>query len=122
MIQCVPFPTLLFPSNTSSQVFQTFSKTFGLLGLQFPSHVPLGAWFLAPLLYLGPLYAQMLKQELPLQRNWSYRANVRPIFGNWIGIRNFVVVWRPDSGCSFGTFQVPKSTTTRQISYHAVVL
>jgi len=82
------FVILRVPNDT---VFQTFSKTFGLLGLQFPSHVPLGAWFLAPLLYLGPLYAQMLKQGLPLQRNWSYRANVRPIFGNWIGIRNFVV-------------------------------
>lgn len=78
--------------NTLYQVFQTFSKTLGLLGLHFPSHVPLGAWFLAPLLYLGPLYAQMLKHELPFQRHWSYAANITPIFGNWIGIRNFVVV------------------------------
>src|SRR5258706_8989999 len=122
MIQCVPFPTLLFPSNTSSQVFQTFSKTFGLLGLQFPSHVPLGAWFLAPLLYLGPLYAQMLKQELPLQRNWSYRANVRPIFGNWIGIRNFVVVWRRSSRYSFATYDVTRRQSPRKLCSDPVSL
>lgn len=86
------YQTLSFPSNAFCQVFQTFSKTLELLGLQPPSHVALGAWFLAPLLYLGPLYAQMLKLELPFQQNWSYRANIQPIFGNWIGIRNFVVV------------------------------
>ena len=87
-----PLPNPPVPSNTLRQAFQTFSKTLQLLGLQFPSHVPLGTWFLAPLLFLGPLYAQMLKQELPFQHNWSYRANIRPVFGNWIGIRNFVVV------------------------------
>ena len=107
-------PNLLYPSNTSFQVFQTFSKTFELLGLQFPSHVPLGAWFLAPLLYLGPLYAQMLRQGLPFQRNWSYRGNVRPVFGDWVGIRNFVVVWRRSPQYSFTTYNITRRQSPRK--------
>src|SRR5258708_3997716 len=109
MTQCVHYQSLAFPSNAHCQVFQTFSKTLKLIGLQFPSHVPLGTWFLAPLLYLGPLYAQMLKQDLPFQRNWSYRTNISPIFRDWIGIRDFIVVGRgPSSPFSFATHKITR--------------
>ena len=47
---------------------------------------------LIPLLYSGPLTAQLLSSTLPFQRNWSYKNNLRPIFTTWVGLRNFIVV------------------------------
>jgi hypothetical protein len=62
-----------------------------LLGIVY-SHIPIGAWFLAPLVYTGSLYVQMLDGELPFQKNWSLRKSLGPIFTSWLGFRNIIAV------------------------------
>jgi prenyl protein peptidase len=47
---------------------------------------------ITPLLFAGPLYAQLLSQRLPGMRNWSYKEDVEDVFFAWMGIRNFFVV------------------------------
>ncbi|KAI0754126.1 hypothetical protein C8Q80DRAFT_1093736 [Daedaleopsis nitida] len=46
---------------------------------------------IAPVLFLGPLYADYLCQVMPFQRLWSFRNSVLPVFTTWIGLRNHVV-------------------------------
>ncbi|TBU23869.1 hypothetical protein BD311DRAFT_781383 [Dichomitus squalens] len=45
----------------------------------------------APVLYLGPLYAAYLSETLPFQRRWSFGEDFLPTFISWIGIRNYIV-------------------------------
>ncbi|KAI0693525.1 hypothetical protein C8T65DRAFT_64049 [Cerioporus squamosus] len=45
----------------------------------------------APVLYLGPLYADYLSEALPFQRHWSFRSSVLPMFSTWVGRRNYIV-------------------------------
>ncbi|KIM23733.1 hypothetical protein M408DRAFT_77114 [Serendipita vermifera MAFF 305830] len=63
--------------------------TLHLLGITV-SGIPKGSWFLAPLMYLGSFYVQLLDQELPLQKHWSLKAAVAPIFTSWLGFRNII--------------------------------
>ncbi|KAH9933023.1 uncharacterized protein B0H18DRAFT_871007 [Fomitopsis serialis] len=44
-----------------------------------------------PTLFFGPLYAYWLAGSLPLQRNWSWRCSVLPLFTTWQSVRNYVV-------------------------------
>ncbi|KAI0353885.1 Abi-domain-containing protein [Trametes cingulata] len=44
-----------------------------------------------PALFLGPLYVAWLCETLPLQRRWSVRGDLLPIFTTWIGVRNYIV-------------------------------
>ncbi|KAI1784169.1 hypothetical protein LXA43DRAFT_976809 [Ganoderma leucocontextum] len=46
---------------------------------------------IAPILYLGPLYAIYLWEALPFQRRWSLADNFLSTLTSWIGLRNFVV-------------------------------
>ncbi|KXN82274.1 putative CAAX prenyl protease 2 [Leucoagaricus sp. SymC.cos] len=45
---------------------------------------------LAPLLFLGPLYASWLAETLPWQKYWSWELNVKREVFTWIGIRNII--------------------------------
>ncbi|CDO71063.1 hypothetical protein BN946_scf184844.g67 [Trametes cinnabarina] len=45
----------------------------------------------APVLYLGPLYASSLCETLPLQRRWNVKGSLLPLFTTWIGIRNYLL-------------------------------
>lgn len=65
-------------------------ETITILGLNIPLHVPLGAWLLAPVLYTGPLYVQLVEGEMPFQQNWSVATKVAPIFTNWLEFRNII--------------------------------
>ena len=47
---------------------------------------------ITPLLFLGPLYAQLLSRRLPLMQDWSYKEDVSGMFFNWVGFRNFFMV------------------------------
>ncbi|KAG8835883.1 hypothetical protein FRC17_000433 [Serendipita sp. 399] len=76
--------------STVLEEFRALKETLSLLGLTGIARVPLGAWFLAPLMYTGPLYVQALDQELPFQKKWSFNQSVAPIFGTWLGFRNIL--------------------------------
>ncbi|RPD60277.1 Abi-domain-containing protein [Lentinus tigrinus ALCF2SS1-7] len=45
----------------------------------------------APILYLGPLYADYLSETLPFQRHWNFRSSLLPIVSTWVGRRNYIV-------------------------------
>ena len=47
---------------------------------------------ITPLLFTGPLYAQLLSQRLPGVRSWSFKQDVEDVFFDWEGIRNYLVV------------------------------
>ena len=47
---------------------------------------------IAPVLYLGPLYADFLAEELPFQKRFSIKTHLTPAFFTWVGARNHVVV------------------------------
>jgi prenyl protein peptidase len=71
--------------------WESISQAMHLLGIVY-SHIPISAWFLAPLLYTGSFYVQMLDRELPFQRNWSLRTSLGPLFTSWLGFRNIIAV------------------------------
>ena len=56
-----------------------------------PLHIILPC-LIAPVLYLGPLFADYLWETLPFQRRWSFTHNFLPILTSWIGLRNYVLV------------------------------
>ena len=59
------------------------------LGLTlFEDHSPL-PYFVAPILYLGPLYATFLDSKLPFQSRWSWGHDVLPVFNNLVSVRNY---------------------------------
>ena len=94
--------SLVPPLVVSSDLLQwgdtdSVQQTLRLLGLSLPTSVPLGAWFLAPLMYTGSIYVQLLDKELPLQRNWSFKESIRPIFTTWLGFRNIIAVCGPQN-------------------------
>jgi prenyl protein peptidase len=70
---------------------ESVSHTMRLLGIVY-SNIPISAWYLAPLLYTGSLYIQMLDRELPFQQNWSLQGSLVPIFKSWLGFRNIIAV------------------------------
>ena len=47
---------------------------------------------IAPVLYLGPLYADYLSEALPLQRRWNFHDKMLSMFTTLIGLRNYIVV------------------------------
>ncbi|CCA73790.1 related to CAAX prenyl protease 2 [Serendipita indica DSM 11827] len=98
---------------------ESIQQTLHLLGLSLPTSVPLGAWFLAPLMYTGTIYVQLLDKELPLQRNWSFAESVKPIFTTWIGFRNIIaapiteeIVYR---SCIVGIMKLSGASTSSMI-------
>ncbi|KAG5653161.1 hypothetical protein H0H81_002003 [Sphagnurus paluster] len=44
-----------------------------------------------PVLFLGPLYAMYLGENLPFQAKWSFQGDVVSKFLSWQGIRNYVM-------------------------------
>ena len=59
------------------------------LGLTFFEDHSLLPYLVAPILYLGPLYATFLASKLPFQSRWSWGYDVFPVFNTWVGIRNY---------------------------------
>ncbi|KIY71377.1 Abi-domain-containing protein [Cylindrobasidium torrendii FP15055 ss-10] len=57
--------------------------------LGFASYHPILSHLVAPVLFLGPLYAMYLYEDLPFQSNWSKEKFTRD-YVNLIGFRNFV--------------------------------
>ncbi|KAI0367428.1 Abi-domain-containing protein [Pilatotrama ljubarskyi] len=74
-----------------------FKSTLARLGITLdfaPTTSPLSVilpCLVTPILYLGPLYVSWLCETLPLQRRWSVRGDLLPVFTTWVGIRNYIV-------------------------------
>ncbi|KAG5642986.1 hypothetical protein DXG03_001802 [Asterophora parasitica] len=72
-----------------------------------------------PVLFIGPLYAMFLRQELPLQAHWSFHEDVISKFLSWQGIRNYLlgpiteeVVFR---ACVIAVYHMSGASTKRMI-------
>ncbi|KAG8844032.1 hypothetical protein FRC20_003639 [Serendipita sp. 405] len=91
VVSCLVFYGVVVTSGSWkwSEV-EPLQKTLSLLGFTRITQVPLGAWVLVPVMYAGPLYVQLLDQELPFQKYWSFKTSVAPIFDTWLGFRNIV--------------------------------
>ncbi|KAL0960486.1 hypothetical protein HGRIS_005527 [Hohenbuehelia grisea] len=65
--------------------------TTAYLGLKLPtlSLESIYPHLLAPILFIGPLYAHYLFESLPFQRKWNFQLNVVDQLFSWIGIRNY---------------------------------
>jgi hypothetical protein len=63
-----------------------------LLGLTLPTQVPLGAWFLAPVMYTGTLYVDILDRRSHIYQHAEDGGTFRYIFTTWIGFRNIIAV------------------------------
>ncbi|KZT28811.1 hypothetical protein NEOLEDRAFT_1224795 [Neolentinus lepideus HHB14362 ss-1] len=60
------------------------------LGFTLSSVESLYPFLLAPLLYLGPIYASFLGERLPFQFYFSWRTDVLDTFVSWQGVRNYI--------------------------------
>lgn len=69
---------------------EAIRETSYLLGFTIPSQHK--AWLIVPLLYIGPLYVQILEGAMPFQKNSSMLETFRFIFGTWTGFRNIIGV------------------------------
>jgi hypothetical protein len=70
---------------------EALHETRRLLGFSV-SNIPIGSWFIAPLLFIGPMYWQFLASELPFQWRWRSSCEVQYAFSDWIEFRNVVAV------------------------------
>jgi len=65
------------------------------LGLPCPFVIPsilsIKPYFVIPILFLGPLYAQLLSQELPFQKNWSFQEHFSSTYFSYLGLRNHIL-------------------------------
>ncbi|KLO07816.1 Abi-domain-containing protein [Schizopora paradoxa] len=73
----------------------TLEMTLRLLGLPYAIEIPslafIKPYLIIPILFLGPLYAQFLSQELPFQAKWSYEEHLKPTYLTFLGMRNHVL-------------------------------
>ncbi|PVF99797.1 Abi-domain-containing protein [Serendipita vermifera] len=69
---------------------EAIHQTAKLLGLTLPTGVPLGAWFLAPIMYTGTLYTEILDRRSHIYRHEEEGGSIRWIFTTWIGFRNII--------------------------------
>lgn len=88
----------LFIIHFLQKFFMKIKSTFIILGLRIPSNsyylfntlfVPL---LLTMILFIGPLYVKFLDQDLPFQKNFSWRFELHYAFANLIGFRNLIFV------------------------------
>ncbi|KAJ8087121.1 CAAX prenyl protease [Marasmius tenuissimus] len=88
-------------SGNSETLYVAGRHALEVLGLELqlpsPSSMkPISLWntlspyLLAPLLFLGPLYAQFLLMAHP-KRTWSLRAHFQTAYMNIQGLRNFII-------------------------------
>ncbi|KDQ59849.1 hypothetical protein JAAARDRAFT_56792 [Jaapia argillacea MUCL 33604] len=89
LLSCIGVGVLLW--TLDGRTGQILSNTLTTLGLNAPSPKLLLASLVTPALFLGPLYAQYLSEGLPLQRLWSIKHDVVPVFTTLQGLRNYVV-------------------------------
>ncbi|KAI0760690.1 hypothetical protein C8Q74DRAFT_1387744 [Fomes fomentarius] len=87
---------IIAESEQKTNPLTTLETTLARLGvtLNFAKHNPLYIilpCLIAPVLYLGPLYAGYLTETLPLQRGWSFHRDALTMFTTWVGVRNYVV-------------------------------
>ncbi|EPQ54776.1 hypothetical protein GLOTRDRAFT_77508 [Gloeophyllum trabeum ATCC 11539] len=68
-----------------------FYSTIVRLGFHLSSVESVYPFLLAPLLYLGPIYASYLGEHLPFQFYFSWRRDVVDTFISWQGVRNYVL-------------------------------
>ena len=78
------------PRTAAASSLTRLGVTLGFAG-KTPLYIVLPC-FVAPVLYLGPLYADYLSESLPFQRRWSFHDSVLPLVSTWVGRRNYIVV------------------------------
>ena len=78
---------------------------------------------IAPVLFLGPLYVLFLSGTLPLQRNWSFKSNLYPLFFGLIGLRNHLVVRKILDVAVIGrTENALEAPVTEEVVFRACIL
>lgn len=75
----------------SQNISIAFYSTLARLGFTLDGF-SIYPYLIAPLLYLGPLYALYLSETLPFQSAWSVEYHIKPLFMTWQGFRNYVFV------------------------------
>ncbi|KAI0718126.1 hypothetical protein C8Q72DRAFT_151589 [Fomitopsis betulina] len=102
-----------------NDLFDAVETTFVRLGFDFSAARSLLPCLVTPVLFIGPLYVYWLSGSLPLQRNWSWRWSLLPLFTTWQGVRNYVVgpiteelVFRC---CSLAVYHLAGASKTRMI-------
>ncbi|KAI0717157.1 hypothetical protein C8Q76DRAFT_426110 [Earliella scabrosa] len=82
-------------AEAKTKPFAALESTLARLGVTLdfgsnPLYMALPC-LVAPVLFLGPLYADYLAEILPFQRRWNFRYSVLPMFTTWVGVRNYIV-------------------------------
>ncbi|KAI0337417.1 hypothetical protein BDW22DRAFT_1364191 [Trametopsis cervina] len=89
VLSCVlVFGAVRHVSGGNERTSAILASTWIRLGL---TSAPILPCLVAPVLYSGPLYVAFLSGTLPLQRGWSIKWNVTPVFTTWIGWRNYII-------------------------------
>ena len=91
--------------------------TLRLMGLPYTIELPslslIKPYLIIPILFLGPLYAQFLSQELPYQANWSYEEHLKQTYLTFLGLRNHILACQRTFPNNTPTHLIPVGTHYR---------
>ncbi|KAJ3545754.1 hypothetical protein NMY22_g2312 [Coprinellus aureogranulatus] len=90
LICCAIVAFLLKDLTHSKSMSEVLKLTQVHLGFNFGSSIL--PHLVTPVLFLGPLYAMYLGEDLPFQENWSLDIEQKKLT-SWIGIRTYI--WAP---------------------------
>ncbi|KAG8853660.1 hypothetical protein FRB96_008078 [Tulasnella sp. 330] len=90
---CLVIAFVLQRIGECNDLVTSLQHTLDILGLgwSLPTLRTLKPFLLAPILYIGPLYVEILELRGPYRMKWTLKRDVVDHFFSWQGIRNFIV-------------------------------